>query len=187
MTTYYALLDPAAAGAALDVVIKDDGRQYLTTGAELNVASQPRNLRIPPVTLLDLLARGDSLAKLDPRGDITTHDGGHTCEAGWTITRRGQLDPVLGPQATQLRNIIAWAGELHGSSPAALAYDDAINSQWDGPDWTPQPHADAARTALDQAGADGWWWAERAPNCNMGRSEERRVGKECRSRWSPYH
>ena len=23
--------------------------------------------------------------------------------------------------------------------------------------------------------------------CNSGRSEERRVGKECRSRWSPYH
>ena len=22
---------------------------------------------------------------------------------------------------------------------------------------------------------------------HMGRSEERRVGKECRSRWSPYH
>ena len=22
---------------------------------------------------------------------------------------------------------------------------------------------------------------------NRGRSEERRVGKECRSRWSPYH
>ena len=24
-------------------------------------------------------------------------------------------------------------------------------------------------------------------NCFDGRSEERRVGKECRSRWSPYH
>ena len=24
-------------------------------------------------------------------------------------------------------------------------------------------------------------------NTKMGRSEERRVGKECRSRWSPYH
>ena len=24
-------------------------------------------------------------------------------------------------------------------------------------------------------------------NCIMKRSEERRVGKECRSRWSPYH
>jgi len=23
--------------------------------------------------------------------------------------------------------------------------------------------------------------------CNTERSEERRVGKECRSRWSPYH
>ena len=23
--------------------------------------------------------------------------------------------------------------------------------------------------------------------CIFGRSEERRVGKECRSRWSPYH
>src|SRR5258706_6524300 len=25
------------------------------------------------------------------------------------------------------------------------------------------------------------------PTCNRLRSEERRVGKECRSRWSPYH
>src|SRR2546428_11545070 len=26
-----------------------------------------------------------------------------------------------------------------------------------------------------------------APTSNTNRSEERRVGKECRSRWSPYH
>ena len=25
------------------------------------------------------------------------------------------------------------------------------------------------------------------PELRLGRSEERRVGKECRSRWSPYH
>ena len=25
------------------------------------------------------------------------------------------------------------------------------------------------------------------PNISIARSEERRVGKECRSRWSPYH
>ena len=25
------------------------------------------------------------------------------------------------------------------------------------------------------------------PECEQQRSEERRVGKECRSRWSPYH
>ena len=28
---------------------------------------------------------------------------------------------------------------------------------------------------------------ERFFNSSFGRSEERRVGKECRSRWSPYH
>ena len=35
------------------------------------------------------------------------------------------------------------------------------------------------------------WYDEQQPKerCDMikGRSEERRVGKECRSRWSPYH
>ena len=29
--------------------------------------------------------------------------------------------------------------------------------------------------------------AEAVPETLTGRSEERRVGKECRSRWSPYH
>ena len=29
--------------------------------------------------------------------------------------------------------------------------------------------------------------ANRLPTKQGGRSEERRVGKECRSRWSPYH
>ena len=28
---------------------------------------------------------------------------------------------------------------------------------------------------------------EVADRCREARSEERRVGKECRSRWSPYH
>ena len=28
---------------------------------------------------------------------------------------------------------------------------------------------------------------ELTPEINADRSEERRVGKECRSRWSPYH
>src|SRR2546428_13168367 len=28
---------------------------------------------------------------------------------------------------------------------------------------------------------------QQVDDCTRGRSEERRVGKECRSRWSPYH
>ena len=34
-------------------------------------------------------------------------------------------------------------------------------------------------------GAVGWLWNELLTL--LARSEERRVGKECRSRWSPYH
>ena len=30
-------------------------------------------------------------------------------------------------------------------------------------------------------------WTEELANYSLTRSEERRVGKECRSRWSPYH
>ena len=34
----------------------------------------------------------------------------------------------------------------------------------------------------------GWPWNEVVKKyLESGRSEERRVGKECRSRWSPYH
>ena len=33
----------------------------------------------------------------------------------------------------------------------------------------------------------GFTRAKNAGNIIMKRSEERRVGKECRSRWSPYH
>ena len=40
----------------------------------------------------------------------------------------------------------------------------------------------AAKVLADDAAAD---WLFLLPN--LVRSEERRVGKECRSRWSPYH
>ena len=32
-----------------------------------------------------------------------------------------------------------------------------------------------------------WIWQKKSNNVHDLRSEERRVGKECRSRWSPYH
>src|SRR2546422_11779161 len=34
---------------------------------------------------------------------------------------------------------------------------------------------------------DERWWEEEVSFFDVKRSEERRVGKECRSRWSPYH
>ena len=41
----------------------------------------------------------------------------------------------------------------------------------------------AVTEAVKRAGAS----PEDVDRVYMGRSEERRVGKECRSRWSPYH
>ena len=41
---------------------------------------------------------------------------------------------------------------------------------------------------LQQIGVEGVVTAlHEVPNGEIWRSEERRVGKECRSRWSPYH
>src|SRR3989441_9590205 len=46
--------------------------------------------------------------------------------------------------------------------------------------------ADLFRPIWDRThGVDGWVSLEVSPL--LARSEERRVGKECRSRWSPYH
>src|SRR2546427_12176025 len=56
------------------------------------------------------------------------------------------------------------------------------------------PHAvKAGNTPMDQVGDEvvAWDWKTgkvlQVEHLDKSRSEERRVGKECRSRWSPYH
>src|SRR5574337_273851 len=51
--------------------------------------------------------------------------------------------------------------------------------------WTPAVPADQAE--LVWLRANGFTIMKRAEVLGLIRSEERRVGKECRSRWSPYH
>src|SRR5260370_39097208 len=46
---------------------------------------------------------------------------------------------------------------------------------------------DAQYGEYEQGLLDGKELGEEGREGGMGRSEERRVGKECRSRWSPYH
>src|SRR5688572_32850778 len=47
------------------------------------------------------------------------------------------------------------------------------------------PTGDPARTHGWNREGHGLWWKVIARNKRAVRSEERRVGKECRSRWSP--
>src|SRR2546422_212649 len=71
--------------------------------------------------------------------------------------------------------------------PSLAIFNDSV---------TPNAHAIARRWVLfdnfyvdGEVSADGHEWTDRAfaGDYNEKRSEERRVGKECRSRWSPYH
>ena len=50
-----------------------------------------------------------------------------------------------------------------------------------------KPNCTQLKNGLDANPADDKAWAKLALNAALIRSEERRVGKECRSRWSPYH
>src|SRR5215217_9400493 len=52
------------------------------------------------------------------------------------------------------------------------------------PIWRPGPSY--WRRRRDSITPDRWRWV-RSRSRTPSRSEERRVGKECRSRWSPYH
>src|SRR2546430_9822178 len=71
-----------------------------------------------------------------------------------------------------------WSRERH------LCFGRRVLRDAHGP--TP-PRGDHRRRATDPASAASTRPGELAPPGRVSRSEERRVGKECRSRWSPYH
>src|ERR1035441_333907 len=64
-----------------------------------------------------------------------------------------------------------------------IAYDARVEGQLGAPDW-----AEEFRFDIDAKVPSGAPKESLRPMLReMLRSEERRVGKECRSRWSPYH
>src|SRR3712207_8742183 len=81
---------------------------------------------------------------------------------------------VTGVQTCALPISTGWAREAPGRSTAAARPGGAT------PGGTPMTSTDnhVVAQAVHDLGSALWFG---------GRSEERRVGKECRSRWSPYH
>src|SRR5258706_8254519 len=101
---------------------------------------------------------GDAACRHAP----STRVGHVTLEAPYILTGRAQrLDDVAPDEATSAGDEHGHAGRTGGMSKGRV---------------TTRASRPAARTT-----------APRGTSRRMTRSEERRVGKECRSRWSPYH
>ena len=91
---------------------------------------------------------------------------------------------------TQLRNTFSNVARRLGGDKPASRYQEAtfdlqstVNFHYR-PLWQPELALyDVLRTQIEMKD----WYAFRDPRQYYYRSEERRVGKECRSRWSPYH
>ena len=67
-----------------------------------------------------------------------------------------------------------------GSKGYGASHCGAIKNDWGGPDWVDM------QAVISMLQTDSRF-NKRNMGVMGGRSEERRVGKECRSRWSPYH
>src|SRR5260370_17912608 len=82
-----------------------------------------------------------------------------------------------------------WSSDVCSSDLAALSYAEAIvwhlntdDAYWD------RLHKNFSEAELVEIGCMiGLTLGQQSWLRLLNRSEERRVGKECRSRWSPYH
>src|SRR5574340_1214482 len=110
------------------------------------------------------------------------HDG-----ASWTNT-------YIDPSATPTPCTISACYVDYFAAQGSIAADPAGNLMLA---YTMNAVNGTAHGLYMRTSADGVHWSARTPLNNLGdsnfpalasgRSEERRVGKECRSRWSPYH
>src|SRR2546429_5753367 len=70
-----------------------------------------------------------------------------------------------------------------GVQTCALPISTPIS--WPGARWTSSCSPRKTKNSLPKEASR--LWPSRCFSASRERSEERRVGKECRSRWSPYH
>ena len=85
---------------------------------------------------------------------------------------------------------IVWRFESNGYDPARLFAIDFTSPSARTDDTKPQENRSSTDDALRELSAKVAEIQARTGRKQValvGRSEERRVGKECRSRWSPYH
>src|SRR2546422_11108548 len=82
---------------------------------------------------------------------------------------RAAGDPVLPVREEMRKNLLARLGRGERILPGIIGYDDTVIPE------------------IENAVLAGHHMVFLGERGQAKRSEERRVGKECRSRWSPYH
>ena len=144
------------------------------------------------------------------KGDDGEGNDNHSSIPAWTIPWRGPWQPTVhGVQRVRhdfhYTYSISQPGFLWLCSPQThdwclmpahsnqlpdyLSNQPPINLQPDGNggDWWLFRERVSPCRAPSAGGARRGIWGRQDPQDILNRSEERRVGKECRSRWSPYH
>lgn len=145
------------------------------------IAADPRRLELAeifidqsgPVTAAEVLAGALHLLTLTPAGRVKEKRGTRFvyCPAGWTIRTVAPPAAALGPQAPQLLHAMRTAERVlagERDSTAATTYKTALDALYDDPTVRVAVLADRASTALDTAGADGFWWDRIAFPCGYG-------------------
>src|SRR2546427_10745335 len=97
----------------------------------------------------------------------------------------GKLLAVLGEDARPEAYHGHVLGRLEGMNRQAGGQVAAVSGRQ-----VDRPEGEDQGIALQGHRRDGFsleWRLRMAMRIDLSRSEERRVGKECRSRWSPYH
>jgi len=92
-----------------------------------------------------------------------------------TPSRRRLYLPALAAIAALVAATAAFGATAHRTAGTTLVVDNSFTLKTSDPQRAFDPTGSNARCGSDVL------------SVNELRSEERRVGKECRSRWSPYH
>lgn len=171
MDTYYTLTSAGIGERAIE-----------TEYHELLVTADPRQLPLTEIGKLRDLDAAElvgatephyeqlRLATVTPVGEVRPSDYEPCLDAdGWLVATHEPIDAVLGPQAADLIAAITKMNAVYGiDDDVTKTYDEAVEAQYGEGPWIAQGAADAAQDALDEAGADGHWWAARAFGCCWG-------------------
>ena len=195
------LMDPLAGGYA--AFATKDG---MDAGGPMNspmpsIADVERNEQVAPLFYLHRRLAPDS-------GGAGRYRGGRSAEVALTLSGIAQAEALIMTHGAEVPNTAGFFGGWPGGTVkqsmgwSCVTHGKPVDGRWE--NFGPKPGLMRITNhdvfSVTWQGGGGWGdpidrdpvqvladLNARAISRDAARSEERRVGKECRSRWSPYH